>query len=177
MKFITGNINKFSEIQKLVPAIEQLSIDLDEIQEFDAQKVIEHKIIQAKEQCSGDFFIEDTSLYIDALQGFPGPFIKWFLQSLKPQGIYELVQKYETPTATAQTIIGAYIHGETYFFIGQTKGTIVSPKSTSFGWDGIFQPEGFTKRYSELSVEEKNAISQRMKAVEKFKEFLEKSQQ
>jgi inosine/xanthosine triphosphate pyrophosphatase family protein len=75
--FITGNKNKFAEVKNMLPEVEQLELDLEEIQEFDAHKVIQAKMKEAfKHYKSGDaFIIEDTSLYLDGLNGLPGPLI------------------------------------------------------------------------------------------------------
>ncbi len=73
--FITGNKNKFQEARALLPRIEQLDIDLPEIQEIDAEKIIEAKLIAAFEHKKGAFIVEDTSLYFesqsDKKQGSP----------------------------------------------------------------------------------------------------------
>src|SRR5689334_6374952 len=92
--FITGNAGKFNEIKAIIPAVEQLKLDLDEIQSLDSQAVIEHKLEQAATRHNGEFFVEDTSVTIDCLNGLPGTFIKWFLETLKPAGLAELVHKY-----------------------------------------------------------------------------------
>ena len=78
--------------------------------------------------------------------------------------------------AEAKVIIGySNSVGEISFFEGNTKGTIVAPRGTEgFGWDPIFQPEGYEKTFAELGVEEKNKFSMRRIAVEKVKEFLNK---
>ena len=58
-------------------------------------------------------------------------------------------------------------------FIGQTKGKIVEPRGENkFGWDPIFQPDGFDETYSEMSSQQKNKISHRSKALAKFVQFL-----
>ena len=62
---------------------------------------------------------------------------------------------------------------EPILFIGKNNGKIVEPRGdTSFGWDPIFQPEGYDFTYAELDKSVKNEISHRAKAIEKLKEFL-----
>jgi inosine/xanthosine triphosphate pyrophosphatase family protein len=78
IQFITGNKNKFAEAQKIISNLEQLDVDLPEIQEIDAKKVIEAKLQEARNLFEGEFVVEDTSLYLDCLNGLPGPLIKWF---------------------------------------------------------------------------------------------------
>lgn len=88
--FITGNKNKFNEVKKILPEVEQLDIDLTEIQETDAEAVVKAKVQEAFTKHQGPFLIEDTSLYLDALGGLPGPLIKWFM---KPVGNYGLFNR------------------------------------------------------------------------------------
>lgn len=172
--FITKNSKKLREVKEIIPEIEQIDISLQEIQEIDPKKVIEEKLNEAIKNHSGEFFCEDTSIYIKCLNDFPGPLIKWFLRSLGNKGIYELVSKYENKEIIAKTIIG-YTNGkEILFFEGELNGRIVEPKiKESFGWDPIFQPEGYDKSFAEMSLEEKNKISMRKKALEKLKEYLD----
>lgn len=173
--FITGNKNKFAEVRAIIPEVEQLEIDLDEIQEMDAQGIIKHKMKEALKHHSGPFIIEDTSLYIEALNGLPGPLIKWFMQRLGVDGICQLIDKYENRKAEARTVIGyAKNPNEIYFFEGSIKGEIVKPSGeTNFGWDPIFKPEGQDKTFQQMTKEEKNMISMRRIAAQKLNDFLQ----
>ncbi|MFA6268303.1 MAG: RdgB/HAM1 family non-canonical purine NTP pyrophosphatase [archaeon] len=173
--FITGNKHKLEEFnQILFPEIkvEQLNIDLDEIQSTDPMEVIKHKLLEAQKHHKGELLVEDTSLYLDALNGFPGPLIKWFLNSVGREGIYQITQKLNNSNCFAKTMVGYYNGKEILFFEGIVKGKIVAPKSESeFGWDPLFMPEGKNQSFAEMSKEEKNSISHRKRALEKFKEY------
>ncbi len=172
--FITGNQGKLSEAQAIIDRVKSIDFDLPEIQELDPQEVIAEKLREAKKQKDGEFFIEDTSVYFECLNGFPGPLIKWMSEALGNQGIYELVAKYDNNMALAKTVIG-YIDGEEIkFFTGEMKGKIVEPRGVGgFGWDPIFEPEGFNKTLAEMTPEEKNKISMRKEALLKLKKFLD----
>jgi inosine triphosphate pyrophosphatase len=172
--FITGSDNKFHEIEQIIPGIQQLKIDLDEIQELDAKKIIEHKLMEAKKQHSGSFIVEDTSLYLECMKGLPGPFIKWFLKTIGNEGLYELTVKLKNNRAEARTLIGYYSKGKIKYFQGIVKGRIVSPTQTNFGWDAIFMPEGYDETFGEMESEEKNEISMRGQAARKLKEYIAK---
>jgi Ham1 family len=63
-----------------------LSIHLPEIQEVDTLAIAKHKAILAAQLVNGPCFIEDTSLEFHALGGMPGPYIKWFQETLKSEG-------------------------------------------------------------------------------------------
>ena len=172
--FITGNENKFKEIKEMIPEIEKLELDLLEIQELDSKKVIEEKLNEAKKVHSGEFICEDTSVHLNCLNGFPGPLIKWMIKSIKQEGIYELVLKFEDHGAIARTLIGYYDGKETKFFEGVLEGEIVEAKGTGgFGWDPIFKPKGLDKTLGELKLDYKNKISSRILAIQKLKKYLE----
>lgn len=174
--FITGNEGKLREARAILKNFEVVSkdIDLPEIQEIDAKKVIEAKLQEAYALHRGSYIVEDTSLYIHSLRGLPGPLIKWFLQSLGNDGLAQLAQKYDDQNAYASSMIG-YIteEGSSHFFEGKVDGVIVSPQGESnFGWDPIFMPEGSDETFAQMSAEEKNAISHRKLAFTKLGEFL-----
>lgn len=59
---ITGNKNKFEEVKSILPDVEQLDINLPEIQDIDAGKIIKAKLLEALKHKEGEFIIEDTSL-------------------------------------------------------------------------------------------------------------------
>jgi inosine triphosphate pyrophosphatase len=164
---ITGNEKKYREAKLLIPELEMLIIDLPEIQSADPKAVVAAKLHEARKHHAGDLLVEDTSLHFDCLGGLPGPFIKWFLETLKPTGLHALASSMHDTKAQARTIIGyAKADGGILFFEGVTHGSIVAPRTDAiFGWDPIFLPDGHTKTYAEMTKEEKNAISHRGKAV------------
>ena len=174
IKFITGNKNKLREFEQILGSVEQLDVDLPEIQEIDAQKIIEAKLKVAFEHDPGPFVVEDTSLYLDCLGKLPGPLIKWFLESMGPEGLYNICSKFGEFGATAKTVIGYAKAGEpNRYFEGELRGRIDAPKEgAGFGWDPIFRPEGYDKSFAEMDPELKNSISMRRLALDKLKDFL-----
>jgi non-canonical purine NTP pyrophosphatase (RdgB/HAM1 family) len=173
--FITGNKNKVAEVQAMLPNIEQLDIDLPEIQDIDAKKIVREKLREAINHAKGEFIIEDTSFYLECLHGLPGPLIKWFLQTIGPDGLARIADTSGNKRAEARTIIGyARNHDEIYFFEGAIAGTVVTPRGENgFGWDVVFMPDGYQKTFAEMGREEKNNISMRRIALDKLREFLE----
>lgn len=175
--FITGNRNKFKEFEYILGEgnVEQLDIDLPEIQEIDPYKIIRHKLDEALKHHEWPIIIEDTSLYLDCLGGkLPWPLIKWFLQELKNDGIYELTKKYNNFKAKVTVLIGyAKNKDEIYFFEGSAEGKIVEQQIESdFGRDPIFHPDGYDMSYGAMPRELKNKISMRSKAINNLKDFL-----
>ena len=133
--FITGNKNKFDEVKAILHEVEQLDIDLPEIQELDAHKVIQAKLEEAFRHKQGEFIVEDTSLLFECINGLPGTFIKWFMKSVGNDGLVNLVNKLGDNKAVAKTVIGyARNPKEIYYFEGDISGTIVTQKAeSSFG--------------------------------------------
>lgn len=174
--FLTGNKKKLAEIQSILGNVEALDIDLPEIQELDAHKIIAAKLKEAQKHHKGEFIVEDTSLYLDGLNGLPGPLIKWFLQTVNNEGLYKMAESFGNFNCKAKTIIGySDANGNIEFFEGNINGILVAPRGEGFGWDPIFQPEGYTKTFGELTPEEKNSFSMRKIAAEKLKEYLIKN--
>jgi non-canonical purine NTP pyrophosphatase (RdgB/HAM1 family) len=125
--FITGNKGKFEEAKKdLFPfEIEQKEIDLMEIQSIDSKKIVEYKLKEASKLIKGKLFVDDVSLYLDALNGFPGPLIKLFLESVGRKGIFQICKEKNNFGANAKAIIGYFDGKDMSFFEGEIKGKIV----------------------------------------------------
>jgi inosine triphosphate pyrophosphatase len=175
MYIITGNQGKLKEYRAFFPDIQPLELDLAEIQSLNEIEIQEFKITEALKHVSGDFLIDDVSFYADCLPGLPGPFIKWFNQTIKPAGIYDLALKYNTFGAVAICNI-SYVNpeGSIYHFVGKVQGQLVLSRGDfGFGFDSIFQPDGSDKTYAEMDKAEKNLISHRGLALAKLKSFLD----
>jgi inosine triphosphate pyrophosphatase len=171
--FITGNKGKLAEAQSILGDVEGLDIELPEIQSLDAHEIIKEKLEEAQKHHSGEFIVEDTSLYFDALNGLPGPLIKWFMKTVGNDGLYKMAESFRNFNAEAKTIVGySNSNKEISFHEGTVRGSIVAPRGEGFGWDPIFQPNGHDKTFGEMSAEEKNSISMRKFAFEKLKVLL-----
>jgi inosine triphosphate pyrophosphatase len=121
--------------------------------------------------------IEDTCLCFNALKGLPGPYIKWFLDKIGHVGLNNLLAAYEDKGACAMCVLSyALINAplrEIVTIVGKTEGRIVPARGdNSFGWDPIFQPDGFQETYAQLDKNIKNTISHRYKAFDALKKRL-----
>eukprot|EP00591_Stephanopyxis_turris_P003710 CAMPEP_0195523670 /NCGR_PEP_ID=MMETSP0794_2-20130614/23001_1 /TAXON_ID=515487 /ORGANISM="Stephanopyxis turris, Strain CCMP 815" /LENGTH=583 /DNA_ID=CAMNT_0040653715 /DNA_START=394 /DNA_END=2145 /DNA_ORIENTATION=+ len=186
--FVTGNKKKLEEvIQILTPTnnpssssslgynIINQKIDLPELQGTPTDIAISKCKIASK-SISGPVFTEDTSLSFNALNGMPGPYIKWFLQDCGHDGLNDMLVGFDDKSAYAETIV-AYCEGygeEVMLFTGRTYGKIVRARgSLDFGWDPIFEPdEGEGRTYAEMTKDEKNAISHRGRSFAKFRDYI-----
>jgi inosine triphosphate pyrophosphatase len=62
--------------------------------------------------------------------------------------------------------------GKNKYFEGIVEGKIVEPRgSRDFGWDPVFQPDGYDLTYAELPKEIKNTISHRFRAIDEMRKF------
>ena len=173
--FLTSNKGKYEEASKIIPGLLHEDVDLEEIQDVDSTKIIIHKLEEARKHVMGNLVIEDGSFYLDCLKGLPGPLVKWFLKTIGNEGLVDLTKKYGNDKAYAKVIVGlsSAQDDSVQFFEGTINGKIVEPRGEyGFGWDPIFQPEGFAKTFAEMTPEEKNEVSMRKIAFEKLKEYL-----
>lgn len=169
--FITGNKGKLAEAQAIIPEMQGLDIELLEIQDIDPEVIIKAKLQSAFNHHQGEFIVEDTSLHLDCLNGLPGPLIKWFLKTVGLEGLYNIADKLGNNKATAKCIIGyAKDKNDIQFFEGAVEGRIVAPRGEGgFGWDAIFQPNGYNKTYAEMDAKTKNEMSHRRLALNNLK--------
>tara|TARA_B100000579_G_scaffold437816_1_gene469193 strand:+ start:3977 stop:4558 length:582 start_codon:yes stop_codon:yes gene_type:complete len=183
--FVTGNKNKLQEIQQLLFSFKIISLhDLnffDDIPEtentIEGNAFLKANFINNKFNI--DCFSDDTGLFIDSLDGLPGVKSARFAgeNSNSEENISLVLKSLENKksrTATFKTVICLIINNRKHFFEGSVPGTITEQKSgeSGFGYDPIFIPFGYNKTFSEMTIEEKNLISHRSKAVQKLIKFL-----
>lgn len=174
ISFITGNTNKFNEAYAIIPELVQLDIDLPEVQEIDPKKIIEAKLDAAFEHHEGPFIVEDISLYIEGMNGLPGPLIKWFLGTVGTEGLVKLTKSFGGASKITALIGYASSHDDVHFFEGTISGNIVAPRGeVGFGFDPIFEPDGHNQTFAEMGPDEKNKISHRKVAFTALKEYLD----
>eukprot|EP00055_Hartaetosiga_balthica_P006199 m.19152 g.19152 ORF g.19152 m.19152 type:complete len:203 (+) comp5074_c0_seq1:185-793(+) len=176
--FVTGNANKLKEVTQILKTggitfpIVNNPVDLPEFQ-GDPCFVAAEKCKIAFEHVQAPVLVEDTSLCFNALNGLPGVYIKWFLTSVGHDGLNRMLAGFEDKTAYAQCIFAFKPSAEVdpILFIGQTPGMIVPARGpANFGWDPVFNPEGFEETYAEMENDVKNNISHRGKALQKLME-------
>eukprot|EP01114_Cavostelium_apophysatum_P009271 TRINITY_DN22371_c0_g1_i1.p1 TRINITY_DN22371_c0_g1~~TRINITY_DN22371_c0_g1_i1.p1 ORF type:complete len:213 (-),score=17.16 TRINITY_DN22371_c0_g1_i1:22-612(-) len=181
--FVTGNKNKLTETQAILGSsfpVQSCEVDLPELQGEPSDISREKCKIAVKELRSrgvnGPVLVEDTCLCYNALKGLPGPYIKWFMDKVGHDGLNRMLVGFEDKSAYALCTFSLSWGNEEepIVFIGRTEGKIVPPRGPPiFGWDAVFEPDGFQQTYAELPKDVKNSISHRGRAVEKLKEYLQ----
>lgn len=179
LTFVTGNPQKFEEASAVLAGIDLAweRIDLPEIQ-GNREEVVRAKALAAYDALHKPLFVEDVSVCFPALNGLPGPFVKFFLKELGHDGLQQLVHKYADHRAEAICTIGLMLPGftEAQLFEGSIWGQIVPSrgqlKHGVYSWNSIFQPEGSDKTMGEMSMAEHGQSSHRRKALDKLQAFL-----
>ena len=180
---ITGNQGKAQEFKELLELADlqftHQKYDLAEIQSGDIEAIGRFKTELAFSLLQAPYpdaiLTDDTALCFDALNGLPGPFIKFFLDSLGTCGLEELTaNKSRSAQAVCQLTLGLTKTKEIFSFQGVCPGKIIPASGEKgFGWDGIFQPLGEKYSFAEMSFSEKNKISHRKLAVDQLRDWIQ----
>lgn len=188
MKFVfaTNNKHKLEEVKRLLP--EQFTLitlaeagineDIPETADsLEGNASIKSHFVY--DRTGLNCFADDTGLEVEALNGAPGVYSARYagencsFADNVNKLLLEMKNK-ENRKARFRTVISLILDGKEYFFEGIVYGEIIRDVkgNEGFGYDPIFKSEGYEKTFAEISLEEKNIISHRAKAVENLVCFL-----
>ena len=184
--FATNNKKKIEEVKSalgedfIIVSLEEIGC-LEELPE--TGNTLDHNAFQkaryVKDHYGVDCFADDTGLEVEALDGEPGVYSGRFAGEPRSdeRNVDLLLNKMEgkkNRKARFRTVIALILNGEEHAFEGIAKGEIINGRvgSGGFGYDPVFKPSGFKKTFAELTLDEKNAISHRGKAVKALINFL-----
>jgi non-canonical purine NTP pyrophosphatase (RdgB/HAM1 family) len=175
--FITGNQHKADYLASMLGIpLEHQKLHLDELQSTDVNEIVEHKVKQAYAMVGKPVLVEDVSLGFTALDGLPGPFIKFFVESADGLGkICRMLDGFEDRSARAECVFGYYDGRHLELLRGGLDGTIsTGPRgSNGFGWDKIFEPNGFEgKTRAELTPRDDAVTYATIKPFKELRAFL-----
>ena len=171
-----GKIKEFKEIfgdSKYLPV--QNNIDYPEIQAPSLEDVVDFGLSWLGEKIEPPFVIDDSGVFIDNFDGFPGVYTRYVYDTIGLAGVLKQMQGVDNRACTFRCVLGLLTEsGEKQKFVGECSGTLINELrgDEGFGYDPIFIPEGFDKTFAELESEEKNSISHRGKAMGKLIDFL-----
>ena len=185
--FATNNEHKVSEIQSLlakdinVITLQQAGINIDIPEPYDTlQENANTKAKTIFEITKQNCFSEDTGLEIDALNGAPGVHSARYAGTDRNfnaniEKVLANLKNNENRKAQFRTVICLIWNEKEYYFEGICRGQIAEQNSgtAGFGYDPIFIPEGATKSFAEMTMDEKNTYSHRQKAVSQLFSFLQ----
>jgi len=160
--FVTGNPNKAKYLADLIGMdIDHHAVELDEIQSMDLKMVTLHKAMHAYGAVGRPVLVEDQGMFLPALDGFPGPFIKFLINNGKNMlNLVKILNGFDDRTAISRTVFVYYDGTEAVYFEGELRGEIATePKGDGgFGWDPVFKPDGYGgKTRAELTKDEDHA--------------------
>ena len=184
--FATNNKNKLEEVQALIPSyIELLSLkdigceeDIPETQPTIEGNAMQ-KALYVSEHYGYDCFADDTGLEVEALNNEPGVYSARYAGAQRNVNdnmnlLLDNLKFKNNRKAQFKTVIALYINDKLQTFTGICKGEITTEKygKKGFGYDPIFKAEGCTETFAEMSLEEKNKIGHRGKAIKQLVAFL-----
>lgn len=155
--FITGNQNKADYFSRQMGVdIPHVKVELEELQSLDLHEIVGHKLRQAYQVVNGPVLVEDVSLEFVALNGLPGPYIKWFVDHAGSDACCKMLDGFTNRFAIIRCTFGYYDGERMEFFDSELNGTISKePRGANgFGFDTFFIMDGYTETRAELSQEE-----------------------
>lgn len=187
--FATNNQHKLKELQAILGdefhllSLKDIGCD-EEIPE--EQETLEGNASQKSffiyNKYGYNCFADDTGLEIAALNGEPGVYSARYAGEEKSaeanmKKVLEKMTKINRRKARFRTVISLIIKGEEQLFEGIVDGKILTEKrgNSGFGYDPIFEPDGFDLSFAEMELSEKNKISHRGRAVQKLVSYLKEN--
>ncbi len=184
--FATSNSNKAAEIARLLP----VSIEIVTLRDLEVTEDIPEtaatlegnahlKAAYVTEHFGLPCFADDTGLEIEALEQRPGVRSARYAGEHRSdednmQKVLNELKNVENRSARFRTVIALHLPEKQLEFEGIVNGRILSEKQgdEGFGYDPIFAPEGENRSFAEMSMDEKNAISHRGRAIKKLVAYL-----
>jgi len=168
----TGKLREFqSELSHLEIEVANIDEGCEEIQADTLEEVVVHCLGELKEKGVENVIIDDSGLFIDSLRGFPGVYSSYVFKTLGCKGVLRLIEGMKDRNAHFSCCIGCILtNGEEIVVTENVNGRIGSKETGSqgFGFDPIFIPDGDSRTFAEMSIEEKNLISHRGRAIRAF---------
>lgn len=181
MIIVTHNQHKFMEYEdifsKLGMDLEWYNYEYPELQSEYLRDIVEFSLKHVSRILNKPFFLEDSGLFINSLRGFPGPYSSYVQEKIGNTGILRLMEEMVDRRAMFVSVIGYYDGKNFHYFEGTLEGKISDSirGNNGFGYDPIFIPDGDRRTLAEMEMGEKNTMSHRRKALNRFLEFLKNS--
>jgi XTP/dITP diphosphohydrolase len=185
----SNNAHKVSEIQLLIGSAFELKtlsdIGFTEDIPETGDTLVENALIKARHIYAiyqQNCFADDSGLEIEALDGAPGVYSARYAgepvnhQKNNEKVLAALLGK-SNRNAAFRTVIALIFEGQEFIFEGKIEGKITESLkgNNGFGYDPIFQPNGYDQCFAEMSLSEKTQISHRGIAVAKLADFINNS--
>ncbi|MBE6153519.1 MAG: non-canonical purine NTP pyrophosphatase [Firmicutes bacterium] len=150
--YVTGNWAKVASAkQALDPLgyeINNIKLDTIEIQSDDVEEVSKYSAKWASEKLKCSVLTNDSGLFVEALNGFPGTYTRYVEETIGEDGLLKLLEGIENRKAYFKEVLAYCEYGkEPVIFSNITNGTITKEKHGEYGWswDFVFMPDGETQ--------------------------------
>ncbi|MEO8721174.1 MAG: RdgB/HAM1 family non-canonical purine NTP pyrophosphatase [Ginsengibacter sp.] len=184
--FATNNAHKVIEVRSVLKekfkilSLEDAGIDIEIPEPYHTLEENAREKAKVIYQLTGkDCFAEDTGLEVEILEGEPGVRSARYAgeERSSEKNIDKLLlnlKNKQNHNAQFRTVVYLIENGVEKLFEGICKGTIIAQRkgALGFGYDPVFIPEGSSKTFAEMTLEEKNKFSHRQKAIEKLAGYL-----
>lgn len=174
--FASTNKNKFLEVQSILStfdiAVQFAHVNVVEVQSDSLEDIAREKARSAFAELQRPVIVEDDGLFIDSLNGFPGPYSSFAFGTIGNEGILKLLSGTGQRSALFRSLIAYHDGQNTSISEGIIRGRI-SEEITEGGWgyDPIFIPSGTELTFAQLK-DKKNEYSHRRRALEKFAHWI-----
>lgn len=173
VSFVSSNRHKYAEADKILTEFgictNHIRLELVEIQSSVLAGIAESKARDAFLRVGRPVLVEDDGLFVDRLQGFPGPYSSYVLETIGLDGILNLLHSSEGRDARFVAVV-AYDDGRTHrTFEAAVRGAISQrPAGDGWGYDPIFIPNNYNLTFAQMGTSQKIRISHRTSALKMF---------
>ncbi len=180
INLVTSNKNKVNEFKKILEPeikVNHIFMSYPELRSDDPKEIAKQSANSLANQLKIVVVVEDSGLFIKALNGFPGTCSAYIHKRIGLNGIINLMEGIADRSCTYKSAV-SYCEPKrnSISFLGEEKGRIAESSKGNFGFghDSIFIPEGSNKTYGEM--ENCCCVKKfRKEAILKLKEYLFKN--
>ena len=172
--FVTSNPNNVLEVRGILGeygiTFEHLNLRYPEIQSDSLHQIASASARYLYRRLKCPLFVEDSGIFVDSLNGFPGPYSSYVQKTIGNPGILKLMESVPCRGSRFESVV-AYIKSadDLHLFSGIVEGSISKKmKGKEWGFDPIFIPLGSTQTYAEMGIEAKQKLSHRRAAIERL---------
>ena len=182
--FVTTNTHKFEEVSALLNPygveVEQIDMSYEENHDASLEEIATGAARKLADELSRPIVLEDTGLFFEAYDGFPGALPKFVINTLGFKGIFKLLEG--EPRGAYFKTVAAYCEPgkEPAMFEGIMRGQITEKiydeEKDVMPYEKIFIPEGRDIPISSMTRADKNTLSHRARAFRAFGEYTARQQ-
>lgn len=174
----TSNYGKFNELRSIASKynvnIEMLNVPKFEIQHDELEAIASYAALTAALIARRPLIVEDSGLFIESLNGFPGALSSYVYKKIGITGVLKVLEGVSNRRAYFKSVVAyASLDYNVKLFTGVVYGRISERArgTKGFGFDPIFIPDGDDRTFAEMELEDKNKLSHRGVAFRKFLEW------